>query len=1457
MTDLRNNCGVESFLAGGGEMAARIAAHDWSATLGSTTSWPQSLKTTVGFMIHSPVPIVLLWGADGIMIYNDAYSVFAGGRHPRLLGSKVREGWPEVADFNDHVMKVGLSGGTLSYKDQELTLHRSGKPESVWMNLDYSPVIDESGQSGGVIAIVVETTERVINARNLAESERRLQTALSAGRGIGTWDWDVPQDRVVADDRFARLYGVDPERARAGAPIAEFFAGMHPDDRERVMAEVAHAVKTGERFNSVYRLSQADGSVRWAEAEGQCTLDAQGRPLRFPGATFDVTERIKDRNRRAALVELGDRIRDIDDPDALAYVAAEILGRTLDVSRAGYGTIDTKAETITISRDWNAPGIKSLAGVLNFRDYGSYIEELKWGKTVICVDADSDPRTAARAGALKAISAQAFVNMPVTEQGGFVALLYLNHATARKWPPEEIGFIREVAERTRTAVERRRAEAELRANEAQLRFLDALGREIAKDLDADAILATTTRMLGRHLGVVICAYADMDADQDGFTIRGDWSAPGLPSIVGHYHLADFGKRAVEKLGAGLPLILNDIPAELPPEDAAAFQSLGVAATACMPLVKEGRLTALMAVHDSRPRVWSANDLALLTEVTERSWAHIERVRALAGQKSSEAQFGTMAQAMPNHVWAARPDGMLDWFNQQVYAYSGAAPGTLDGAAWTGMVHPKDLPAAAAEWSKSLASGEIYEIEFRLRRADGTYRWHLARALPIKNEAGQVTRWIGTNTDIHDQKTVSEALTEESKALDLLNRSASSVAAELDLDRVVQMVVDTGVALTGAQFGAFFYNVLDAQGESYTLFALAGVERSHFDKFPMPRNTEVFGPTFRGEGIVRSGDITQDPRYGKNGPHKGMPEGHLPVRSYLAVPVIARSAEVIGGLFFGHARTQMFDARSERLISGLAAHAAIGIDNARLFQALQRLNQTLEERVAERTAELAHSEGQLRSIVETTHIYQTLLDLEGRVQNANATALAGIDAQAQDVIGRYFWETPWFTGTPEMPRFVRESVATVKQGHSVRREILLKLPTGERWFDFAMRPLLDEKDQVTALVPEAADITERRLAEDALRQAQKMEAVGQLTGGIAHDFNNLLQGITGALDRVQHRLAQGRTGDVERFLKAAIESANRAASLTHRLLAFSRRQTLDPRPTDANRLIGGMEELVRRTMGPNVAVEVVGAGGLWPIRVDPSQLENSLLNLCINARDAMPNGGTLTIETANKWLDERGARDREIPAGQYVSLCVTDNGTGMTQEVIARAFDPFFTTKPLGQGTGLGLSMIYGFVRQSGGQVRVYSEIGKGTTMCLYFPRHAGAAQSEDVPGSEIVERGFGETVLVVDDEPTVRMLVAEVLSESYYNIAEAADGPSALKILESDRRIDLMITDVGLPGGMNGRQVADAARVLRKDLKVLFITGYAENAAVGNGHLDAGMEILAKPFAMSTLANKVREMIER
>jgi PAS domain S-box-containing protein len=395
-----------------------------------------------------------------------------------------------------------------------------------------------------------------------------------------------------------------------------------------------------------------------------------------------------------------------------------------------------------------------------------------------------------------------------------------------------------------------------------------------------------------------------------------------------------------------------------------------------------------------------------------------------------------------------------------------------------------------------------------------------------------------------------------------------------------------------------------------------------------------------------------------------------------------------------------------------------------------------------------------------------------------------------------------------------------------------------------------------------DVTEQKArqaeldhAQESLRQAQKMEAVGQLTGGLAHDFNNLLAGIGGSMELIQLRVSQGRVKELDRYINSAQGSVRRAAALTHRLLAFSRRQTLDPKVIDVNRLIAGIEDLLRRTMGPAITVEVVTAAGLWSACVDAPQLENALLNLAINARDAMPEGGRLTIETANRRLDERMAREQQLPAGDYLAVSVSDTGTGMTADTAARAFEPFFTTKPLGMGTGLGLSMVYGFARQSEGQVRIYSELNLGTTMCIYLPRHLGRAGAEviDTP-KHFVPMTQGKTVLIVDDEPTVRMLVVEALSEIGFDTLEAEAGAQGLKILQSNRRIDLLVTDVGLPGGMNGRQLADAARVDRPDLKVLFITGYAENAALGSGHLEPGMGVLTKPFTLDALGDRVREL---
>jgi len=1488
------NASVAAFLAHPGEMAERIRTHDWASTpLGPVSDWPQSLKTATGLVVASPVPIVMLWGPQGVMIYNDAYSVFAGGRHPQLLGSNVLEGWPEVADFNANVMKVGLAGGTLAYKDQELTLHRHGRPEQVWMNLDYWPVPGEDGMPAGVIATVVETTERVAAEKRQAETNERLEIALSAGRGVGTWEWDIIADKVVADTRFAQIYGVDPALAHEGAPITRFFTAMHPDDAPRVNEEITRTLKTREPFRSEYRLIQPDGQIRWVAAEGRVIADDAGVPVRFPGVSFDITDRradaaalaetetrydtlfgaitsgfciiqmkfdeamrpidymivegnpafeemtgLRDANgkwvsdiapgleqhwfelygrvaltgepvrfenpadifgrwydvealrigdpadrrvailfnditdrkrfeaRQAAMIELDDAIASLSDVAEIGFVAGRILGQILNASRVGYGVIDADNESIVVERDWTRDGAPSVAGVHHFRTYGSYVSDILAGEPAVITDVETDPRTRDAPDALLAFGIRALLDVPVTENGRVVAQILVHSTEPRSWTEDEIAFVRSFAERTRAAMARREAEQASRENAAELQRLadslpllvsfvdtdlryvfanqayedwfgfvpgemkgrlvsdvvgdaawEVMGPIVHRALAGEAFVSEQTvtynKVGTRHVrsefvprydaeGRIDGYYAmvqdisDQHRDQlalqrseaelrdsearyrtlfdtmdEGFCIIEFFDGPHGP-LSDYVHVE---ANAAYAENAGIPNVVGQKVREMVGAEAQDWIDLygdvlrtGQSIRFEKELEETGRWLELAAF---RVEPASRNQVAVLfKDLTEKR-------RAEVALRTSEAQFRAFSEAVPNHVWASRPNGDLYWFNNQVYAYTGVAEGGLDGSqGWASVVHPEDLPAAATSWANALQTGELYRTEFRIRRADGAWRWFVVRAEPVRDADGQITGWVGANIDIDD-----------------IRRQA----AELE----------------------------EVNGQLEVLLAGSKAERDRL---------WTLSEDMLARADYAGGLVAVNPAWTRT---LGWSENELLTNPYVDI---------------------------------------INPDN-----------------VGATTAALA----EMGETGKPTRFENLILSKDGK------------------------WTPIGWTVAPE--------------------------PDGVHFIAVG-RDLTEDKAR-EALLTEA---------HEALRQSQKMEAVGQLTGGIAHDFNNLLAGISGSLELLQRRLHEGRLAGVERYIDAAQGASQRAAALTQRLLAFSRRQTLDPKPVAVNRLIGGMEELIRRTVGPDIEVEVVGAAGLWTTRVDPSQLENALLNLCINARDAMaPNAGRLTIETANKWLDDRGAKERELTPGQYVSLCVTDTGSGIPADIVDKIFDPFFTTKPIGQGTGLGLSMIHGFVRQSGGQVRVYSEPDKGTTMCLYLPRYTGELDAVDALDPDIDGHpGHGETVLLIDDEPTVRMLAAEVLGDAGYKVIEAIDGPSGLQVLNSEARIDLLVTDVGLPGGLNGRQVADAARLKRPGLKVLFITGYAENAAVGNGLLDIGMAVLTKPFVMTDLINKVGELID-
>jgi PAS domain S-box-containing protein len=524
------------------------------------------------------------------------------------------------------------------------------------------------------------------------------------------------------------------------------------------------------------------------------------------------------------------------------------------------------------------------------------------------------------------------------------------------------------------------------------------------------------------------------------------------------------------------------------------------------------------------------------------------------------------------------------------------------------------------------------------------------------------------------------------------------------------------------------------------------------------------------------------------------------------------------------------------------------DAKQIEEQLRTLNDTLEMRVEERTR-------------ERDRIWQVSRDILGVADGTGSwlsvnpawTRILGWNADA--IIGR----TSAWLRHPEDKTRGEAAIAGAARGETLAFEARYRTSEGnyrdltwtivpfEGLLYCVARDVTDQKAQAAAL----------ELAEEQLRQSQKMEAVGQLTGGIAHDFNNLLTGITGSLDIVKRRLDAGRAEDVARFMDAAQTSAQRAAALTHRLLAFARRQSLDTKPSDINGIVAGLEDMLRRALMENITFETIPQPDLWHALTDANQLENALLNLSINARDAMPKGGRLTIETSNVRLGKAyAARNDGVEPGDYVLISVVDTGTGMSPDVIAKAFDPFFTTKPIGQGTGLGLSMIYGFVKQSGGHVRIESEEGRGTTVKLYLRRALAEEEAVEAASLASPQPGQGETILVVEDDATVRLLMTEVLKTLGYRYLEAGDAQAAIPLLASDTPIDLLITDVGLPN-MNGRQLAEIAREHRPALKVLFVTGYAQNAIIRGGFLAPGMEMINKPFALDVLSAKISEMIER
>jgi len=770
-----------------------------------------------------------------------------------------------------------------------------------------------------------------------------------------------------------------------------------------------------------------------------------------------------------------------------------------------------------------------------------------------------------------------------------------------------------------------------------------------------------------------------------------------------------------------------------------------------------------------------------------------------------ALLGPLLDHLPAICWLARGDGYALWVNRRWQEYCGLTQEALIGMGYMAVVDPDTVESFSSDWLERVAAGQPFEAHISLLGADAVSRPFIGRAQPVVDAAGEIVAWFGLNLDVSKQVAAESAL----------------LAAEAKSHSILERIGE-GVFIIGRDFHLLDVNAECARLDGRPSEAIVG--RHILEVWPHIAGTALWETYQRSMATGESATIELSLIYQEK---LAWRDARIyPVDEGVAVFYrdITDRKLAAAALVESESRFEAIVESIDPMIWTTDANGLAVFRNQRWFEwtGFPQDHVSTDVRPA-----IIHPDDQARE----SEIWDRALKTGEPYE---------CDFRMHHHSGEYRWVT-------SRAKAMRDEAGRIQEWYGVCLDIhdQVLVQTGLR----------DLNETLERRVAE--EMARRADAEDALRQAQKMEAVGQLTGGLAHDFNNLLTAIAGALELISDRVAQGRFDALARLIGVADGATRRAAALTQRLLAFSRRQTLDPKATDLNALVLGMADLIGRTVGPTIDLKLELAPDLWRVMIDPNQLESALLNLCINARDAMPEGGELKIKTSRHDLDAAEAEAQNLQPGSYVWLCVIDTGTGMPPEVIERAFDPFFTTKPLGGGTGLGLSMVYGFARQSGGHARIISEVGRGTTLCVYLPRDLTASE-ETAPTDDIEAANrvaLGGTILVVDDEAAVRALIAESLQEAGYEVLEAEDGEAGLRILRSPAVISLLVTDVGLPGGMNGRQMADAARTSRPDLKVLFITGYAEGQVMAKAATEPGLRILSKPFPLQVLVSKVAEIL--
>ncbi|WP_185973702.1 response regulator [Ferrovibrio terrae] len=1495
------------FLAGGGEMGAKMRAYDWAGSpLGPAHLWPQSLKTAIRILLSSRYAMWMAWGPGLTFFCNDAYLPTLGVKAKWALGSSARKVWSEVWEFAGPRIEQVLTTGTATWDENLLLyLERSGFPEETYHTFSYSPLPDDAGNIVGMLCVVTETTARVIAERRMTllrdlatelTLTRRLEDvgpALNRILGnqpdlpfVSMYLFDTPGEHhairlcfigTTADDAlFPRFIQLD---AQAPLPVEGMLAG----NRDIAMADLAT------------RLGGTPGPAGAAGDQARLVPLMQG-PDRCIGF---------------AVVGLAPYRR--SDPDYIGFI--DLLARQIEANLASVSAYEEERRRAEALAELDRVKTAFFSNVSHeFRTpltlmLGPLEELIEKRPPDIRPENLALAETAQRNGLRLLKLVNSLLDFSRLEAG---------RAQAQFRPTDLSAYTAELAASFESLLDRAGLVYRIDCPPLpQPVHVDHdMWEKIVLNLLSNAFKFT---MVG-EVAVALRPSADGQQVQLIVSDTGTGISPEDQARLFQrfYRVAGAQGRSFEGSGIGLALVQElvrqhggDITVDSEPGKGSRFIVTLPVGTAHLPdgqILNDTAATqssqadsfvseAMTWLEDGATETRNQPDQTGAPDYGSRTAAQAGRRVLLADDNRDMREYihrlllaeGYVVEAVENGVEALEAIRR----NPADLILSDIMMPQLDGYGLLRAIRTDPLLRHTPVIFLSARAGD----ESRLDGIDAGADDYLVKPFSARELVVRVARNLEI-TRLHRE--TEQALVEEATTLEILSRVGAMVTAQLDLDSVVQAVTDAATRLTGAAFGSFFYNVENEAGESYMLYALSGVSRDAFAKFPMPRNTAVFAPTFQGEGIVRSDDITRDPRYGHNEPHHGMPDGHLPVRSYLASSVVSRSGDVLGGLFFGHPNAGVFDERSERLLEGIAAQASIAIDNARLYKAAQA---EIAERRKTETA-LRESEARFRNMADNAPVIIWITEANGNCTYINPrwTELTGLTAQqtlgfggleaihpedrqrCRDMFlaahashdafrmeyqlrgagGQYHWVM-----SAALPRFDGETFLgfigsvvdlTDRKRLEEQQELLLAIA---RDVNATLEKKVDERTrELTATNARLRnEISERARAEEALGHAQKMEAIGQLTGGVAHDFNNLLTVIVGNIETLQRQIRR-ETPDRARMLRAidnAAKGAERGAALTQRLLSFSRRAPLEPQPVDVNTLVAGMSDLMRRSLGEQVTIATELEAGLWTVNADPNQLENVLLNLAVNGRDAMPEGGTLTILTRNVSF----AESSHDLAGDHVLISVRDTGTGMPQEVMEQAFEPFFTTKDIGHGTGLGLSQAYGFVKQSGGHVKLDSVLQQGTTVSIYLPRLAQAdAPGTDAPATRTRPQDSGhiprgnETILVVEDDPDVRRHSCDILNDLGYRVLQAETGAAALAMLERHPEIALLFTDIGLPGGMNGRQLSEAARRRWPALKVLFTSGYAQHAVVHDGRLDPGVQLLSKPFTYLALARKCRAVLD-